>query len=140
MVKNIEVVFGKITVKGQKRKETPTLTDIPFKKQSILFKYLPYWKDLQTYHGIDLMHVTKNVFDSIIGTLLDMPRKSKDGLKSRIDLVQFELRPELQLISRPNGKYFLPPASYTLIAEKKKTFCQCLRGVRVTTSFSSNIS
>jgi hypothetical protein len=35
MVKNIEVVFGKGTVKGQKRKKTPTLTDIPFKKQSI---------------------------------------------------------------------------------------------------------
>jgi hypothetical protein len=35
MVKNIEDVFGKGTVKGQKRKKTPTLTDIPFKKQSI---------------------------------------------------------------------------------------------------------
>ena len=35
MVKNIEVVFGKGTVKGQKRKKTPTLTDISFKKQSI---------------------------------------------------------------------------------------------------------
>jgi hypothetical protein len=35
MVKNIEVVFGKGTVKGQKRKKTPTLIDIPFKKQSI---------------------------------------------------------------------------------------------------------
>jgi hypothetical protein len=35
MVKNIEVVIGKGTVKGQKRKKTPTLTDIPFKKQSI---------------------------------------------------------------------------------------------------------
>jgi hypothetical protein len=35
MVKNIEVVFGKGTVKGQKRKKTPTLTDITFKKQSI---------------------------------------------------------------------------------------------------------
>jgi hypothetical protein len=35
MVKNIEVVFGKGTVKGQKRKKTPTPTDIPFKKQSI---------------------------------------------------------------------------------------------------------
>jgi hypothetical protein len=35
MVKNNEVVFGKETVKGQKRKKTPTLTDIPFKKQSI---------------------------------------------------------------------------------------------------------
>jgi hypothetical protein len=35
MVKNIEDVFGKGTVKEQKRKKTPTLTDIPFKKQSI---------------------------------------------------------------------------------------------------------
>jgi hypothetical protein len=129
MVKNIKVVFGKGIVKGQKRKKTPTLTDIPFKKQSIFFKYLPYWKNLQTCHNIDLMHVTKNVFDSIIGTLLDMPRKSMDGLKSRTDLVQFELRPELHPISRPNGKYFLPPTSYTLTTKEKKTFCQCLCGV-----------
>jgi hypothetical protein len=86
------------------------------------------------------MHVTKNVFDSIIGTLLDMLRKSKDGLKSRTNLVQFELRPELYPISRPNGKYFLPPASYTLTAEEKKTFYQFLRGVRVPMGFSSNIS
>jgi hypothetical protein len=35
MVKNIKVVFGKGIVKEQKRKKTPTLTDIPFKKQSI---------------------------------------------------------------------------------------------------------
>jgi hypothetical protein len=35
MVKNIEVVFGKGRVKGQKRKKTPTLTDISFKKQLI---------------------------------------------------------------------------------------------------------
>jgi hypothetical protein len=69
------------------------------------------------------MHVTKNVFDIIIGTLLDMPRKSKDGLKSCTDLVQFELRLELHPISRPNGNYFLPPASYTLTTEEKKTFC-----------------
>jgi hypothetical protein len=42
MVKNIQVVFGNGTIKGQKRKKTPTLTHIPFKKQSIFFKYLPY--------------------------------------------------------------------------------------------------
>jgi hypothetical protein len=41
------------------------------------------------------MHVTKNVFDDIIVTMLDMLRKIKDGLKSRNDLVQFGLRPEL---------------------------------------------
>jgi hypothetical protein len=86
------------------------------------------------------MHVTQNVFDNIIGILLDMLRKSKDGLKSRTDLVQFELRPELHPILRPNGKYFLPPTSYTLTAEEKKIFYQCLRGVRVSTGFSSNIN
>jgi hypothetical protein len=85
------------------------------------------------------MHVTKNVFDNIFGTLLDMSRKSKDRLKSRRDLVQFELRPELHPISRPNGKYFLPPASYTLTAEEKKVFSQCLRGVQVLMGFLSNI-
>jgi hypothetical protein len=65
------------------------------------------------------MHVTKNVFDNIIGTLLDMPRKMKDGLKSRNDLVQFGLRPELHFMLRPNGKHYLPPASYSLIVEEK---------------------
>jgi hypothetical protein len=34
MVKNIQVIFGKGTIKGQKRKKTPTLTHIPLKKQS----------------------------------------------------------------------------------------------------------
>jgi hypothetical protein len=33
MVKNIKVEFGKATSKGQKRKKTLTLTDIPFKRQ-----------------------------------------------------------------------------------------------------------
>ena len=129
MVKNIQVVFGKGTVKGQKRKKTPPPIHMPFKKQSIFFKYLLYWKDLETYHNIDLMHVTKNVFDSIIGTLLDMPRKTKDRLKSRTDLVHFELRPELHPELRPNGKHYLPPTSYSLTVEENKTFCQCLRGV-----------
>jgi hypothetical protein len=87
MVKNIQVVFGKGTVKGQKRNKTPSSTHIPFKKQSNFFKYLPYWKDLETCHSLILMHVTKNVFNNIIETLLDMPRRMKDGLKSYNDLV-----------------------------------------------------
>jgi hypothetical protein len=66
------------------------------------------------------MHVTKNVFDSIIGTLLDMLRKMKDGLKSCNDLVQFGLRLELHPKLRPNGKHYLPPASYSLTIEEKK--------------------
>jgi hypothetical protein len=120
MVKNIEVVFGKGTVKRQKRKKTPTSTHIPFKKQSIFPKYLTYWKDLETCHIIDLMHVTNNVFGNIIGTLLDMLKKMKDRLKACSDLVQFDLRPELHPKLRANGKHYLTPASYSLTVEEKK--------------------
>jgi hypothetical protein len=65
------------------------------------------------------MHVTKNVFENVIGTLPDMPRKTKNGLKSRNDLVQFSLRPELHPKLRPNEKHYLPPASYSLTVEEK---------------------
>jgi hypothetical protein len=75
------------------------------------------------------MLVTKNIFNRIIGTLLDMPRKTKDGLKSCTNLVQFELRLELHHILRHNGKHFLPPASYTQTVEERKAFYQCLCGV-----------
>jgi hypothetical protein len=50
------------------------------------------------------MYVIKNVFDNIIGTLLNISRKMKDGLKSRNDLVQFGLKPELHPKLRPNEK------------------------------------
>jgi hypothetical protein len=64
----------------------------------------------------------------------------KDGLKSCNDLLQFGLRLELHPILRPNGKYYLSLASYSLTVEEKKAFCQCLRGVRMPTGFSSNIT
>jgi hypothetical protein len=41
---------------------------------------------------------------------------------------------------RANGKHYLPPTSYSLTIEEKKAFCQCLREVRVSTGFPSNIS
>jgi hypothetical protein len=66
------------------------------------------------------MHVTKNIFDNIIGTLLDMLRKTKHGLKSHNDLVQFGLRPELHPKFRPIEKHYLPPASYSLTVEEKR--------------------
>jgi hypothetical protein len=71
-----------------------------------------------------------------------MSRKTKDELKSRNDLVQFGLRPELHPKLRPNGKHYLPhpPTSYSLTVEEKKALCQYLRGVRVPTGFSSNIN
>jgi len=48
------------------------------------------------------MHVEKNVCDSIIGTLLNIKGKTKNGIKARKDLVKMGVRLELQ--PQPHGK------------------------------------
>ncbi|XP_066163766.1 uncharacterized protein [Oryza sativa Japonica Group] len=162
MTEKIVCEFGKVTKKpskGTKRKKPEKNTKQgdskeqddsskpddklppPFKKHSIFFKYLPYWKDLEVRHAIDVMHLEKNVFGNIVGTLLDMPNKTKDGLQSRMDLVEMGIREELHpQEGEKNGKVYLPPACFTLTPEEKKSFCNSLRDVRVPIGFSSNIS
>src|SRR6266540_7324030 len=85
------------------------------------------------------MHVEKNVCDSILGILLDIKGKTKEGLKSHKDFVDLTIRHELHPKERANGKYYLPVASYNLTIDEKKAICKCLRGVGVPTGYSSNI-
>jgi hypothetical protein len=78
-------------------RSTPPIEGVPFKKQSIFFQYLPYWPELKVPHAIDAMHVQKNVFESLMATLMDTP-KLKDGLKARKDMVQLKVMEELHPI------------------------------------------
>ncbi|XP_052152536.1 uncharacterized protein LOC127770769 [Oryza glaberrima] len=124
ITKKIKVVYGKGKKKTVKRKKADGDNGpaSPFKKHSIFFKYLDYWNDLEIRHAIDVMHLEKNVFDSTIGTLLDIPSKTKDGLKSRNDLVDLAIRHDLHPVVLPNGKTEIPPACYSLTLEEKKAF------------------
>jgi hypothetical protein len=91
MIKNINVIFGK-PVKGIKRKKSEKPPkESSFKKQSIFFRYLPYWKEFEIGHAIDTLHVEKDVFESTIGLLLDIPSKTKDGLRAHKDLQALEI-------------------------------------------------
>jgi hypothetical protein len=47
-------------------------------------------------HSLDLMHITKNVCESLFGTLLNMPERTKDGPKARHDLIVLGIRNDLQ--------------------------------------------
>jgi hypothetical protein len=139
MVKNINVIFGN-PMKGinRKRSEKPP-KDSPFKKQTIFFRYSPYWKEFDIGHPIDTMHIEKGVFKSTISLLLDIPSKIRDGLSAHKDLHALQIREELHPQQRPNGRAYLPPASYTLTTEKKRAICKCLHRIRVPTGFSTNI-
>jgi len=85
------------------------------------------------------MHLKKNVFDSTICTLMDVKGKTKDGLKSRRDLVNMKIRSELHPVEQGNGKFMLPATSFNLTSAKKMELCLCLRGLKVPTGLSSNI-
>jgi len=53
------------------------------------------------------MHVEKNVCDSLIGTLLNINRKTKDGLNARLDLIEMNIRGKLAPIEM--GKHNICP-------------------------------
>jgi len=86
-----------ITIFGKTQKKTSSKMNI-WKKRSIFFD-LPYWSSLRVRHCLDVMHVEKNVCDSLIDTLLNVKGKTKDGLKCRQDLVDMGIREQLHPIS-----------------------------------------
>ncbi|XP_021743330.1 uncharacterized protein LOC110709416 isoform X2 [Chenopodium quinoa] len=125
-----DLKFGK-DVKHPKRADN-------WRKISIFFE-LPYWSRLLLRHNLDVMHIEKNVFDNILGTLLDIRGKSKDHIKARHDLKKLRIRKKLhpKLI---NGKWHIPPAMYTLSPGEKDKVCKFLEEVKVPDGYSSNFS
>jgi hypothetical protein len=87
MVKDVHVVLGK-------RKRTSKITEeYDMWKKQLIFWELPYWKELDVYHSIDVMHVEKNVCESLLGTLLNMDGKTRDHGHGRVDLKKMGISP-----------------------------------------------
>jgi hypothetical protein len=85
-------VFGKKTKDEKSRKDVKPTQGATFKKKSIFFEYLSYWPELDVHHAIDGMHVQRNVFESLIGTLLYMKGKTKERLNSCNNMVQLDIK------------------------------------------------
>lgn len=109
-----------------------------WKKKSIFYN-LEYWKYLRVRNQLDVMHIEKFFYKSIYGTLLNISGKTKDGLKSRMDLVALEIRAKLAPDVKNDKRTFLPPACYTLTREKKARFFKALKSIKVLDGYSSNI-
>ena len=132
IVKDLDVVPGKTT-----QQSLPGI----WKRKSVFWD-LPYWRHLHTRHSIDVMHVEKNVCDSLVGTLLNIPDKTKDGPKSRLDLKLMGIRPELwaqETSTKTMTRTTLPPACYTLTRVEMNSFCETVHGVKVPSGYSANL-
>ncbi|KAG8493359.1 hypothetical protein CXB51_010946 [Gossypium anomalum] len=81
----------------------------------------------------------KNVWENIIGTILNVDGKSKDNLQSRLDLVDMRIRRDLHPQVLLNGKYRLPHSIFSMSKEEKEVFCIVLKDIKVSDAFLSKL-
>ncbi|XP_062013496.1 uncharacterized protein LOC133729885 [Rosa rugosa] len=110
-----------------------------WKKKSIFFE-LPYWEHNLIRHNLDVMHIEKNCLDNILWTLLGVPGRSKDNLKSRRDLEEWGIREPLHPQQRGSNKAYLCPACFSMNRDNKDIFLQVLKRVKLSDGYASNIS
>ncbi|XP_042451966.1 uncharacterized protein LOC122036612 [Zingiber officinale] len=120
---------------GSKKVQKPVQM---WKKKSIFFN-LPYWSGLLLRHNLDVMNVEKNVCENIIGTMLNLKKKSKDGVNARKDLRHLNIRKELHPQEKGKNMYHLPAAPYTLSKKEMDVFCSRLKKIKLPDGYSSNI-
>ncbi|XP_039138843.1 uncharacterized protein LOC120276184 [Dioscorea cayenensis subsp. rotundata] len=130
-----QMEFGKT---GKKQKLLGQGIDHNWKKHSIFFN-LPYWHNQMLRHNLDVMHIEKNVFDNIIGTLMNIEGKTKDSLKARLDLQEMGIRQPLHP-KEVNGRILLPAACYMLSNDEKRALCQWLQQIKFPDGYSANLS
>ncbi|KAL5574711.1 hypothetical protein UlMin_016410 [Ulmus minor] len=103
---------------GVKRKRGDD--ELNWRKKSIFYE-LPYWAEIELKHNLDVMHIEKNICDSLLGTLMGDPHKSKDTDNARRDLQNLGIRSELHLYEDGN-KLMKPAAEYTFSEANRRKF------------------
>ena len=81
------------------------------------------------------MHIEKNVCDSVVRIVLDLPYKTKDNTRVREDLKKSNIRSDLWM--RGND---MPQAPYTLSRDNKQKALGMVEKVRYPRGYAGNIS
>jgi hypothetical protein len=90
-------------------------------------------------HNLDVMHIEKNICEALLVTILSISGKTKDTIKSRLDLRDLGIKHELQLREEGNT-CVMPRAPFTLSKDQKVAFMKFLREVKFPDGYASNIS
>jgi hypothetical protein len=85
-----------------------------------------------------MMHIAKNICESILGTLLKLDGKCKDRENARLDMEHLRIRPDQNPVIK-DDKYTLPSALYELDKDARESLCEFLYGVKMPDGVSSNI-
>ena len=81
---------------------------------------LPYFDDLLLPHNIDVMHTEKNIAEAIFGTIMDIPDKTKDNVKARVDQARLCNRPKLDMAPPRGGKSWRKPKADFILTRAQR--------------------
>ncbi|XP_074326589.1 uncharacterized protein LOC141664531 [Apium graveolens] len=126
----IKFSYGKEVKKSKK-------VDCPWKKKSIFFE-LEYWKFNHVRHCLDVMHIEKNVYNNMMGTLLNMRNKSKDSEASHHDMLDMGVRVDLAP-QVGEKKTYVPPSAFTLSKAEKRTMLSSFLNMKLPYGHAWNI-
>ncbi|CAL8136469.1 unnamed protein product [Prunus armeniaca] len=104
-----------------------------------MFFELPYWSKLKLRDNLDVMHVKKNVFDTLMGMILDIKGKTKDTIKARLDLEKMGIRRGLWM-NRDSDKARRDLAFFSMKPNDRKDFLKFVSSVKFPNGYASNIA
>ena len=91
-------------------------------EEEVHFFELDYWEHLVLRHNLDVTHIEKKVCYSLLGTLFNIPGKTKDGIGTPLDLIELGVQKELALKLGEKQTYLLPTC-FTLTKGEKHVLC-----------------
>ncbi|KAL9672133.1 hypothetical protein QQ045_028381 [Rhodiola kirilowii] len=106
-----------------------------------LFYVLPYWQSLCHPYSLDVMHIEKNVFDNITGTILGLEGKTKDDIKARKGLEQQGVWRKLWY--KPSGstsrKETVTKAPYTVTPNEKVEILELIKDAKYPSGYARSL-
>jgi hypothetical protein len=102
---------------------------------------LPYYDDLLLPHNIDVMHTEKNVAEALWATIMEIPDKSKDNVKARVDLAELCDRPNQEMKPPSGGKTWRrPKADFVLSRAQRKEVLEWIKMLMFPDGYAANLS
>jgi len=76
--------------------------------------------DLLLPHNINMMHSEKNIGEALFGTLTDIPDKTNDNVKARVDQETLCDRPNLNMRPPRTGKAWKKPKAHFVLSRPQR--------------------
>ena len=97
-------------------------------------------KDLELPHNIDVMHTEKNIAETIFATMFDIPEKTKDNVKARVDQKTLCDRPKLNMQPPGDGKKWRKPkAPFVLTREQRREILLWVQMLMFPDGYAANL-